>query len=371
MKTRFLGFCVLVVVLLATTLALAADTSTGPLSGPFGRLAIVGISGKYAVYMNGRGPAFYVGTVREVDSRKLILAPGLQHVILVDPKTDAEVYSGYVMVKANKKAILHVDLSDTGYVDWPEGAQIQSLPRYSSSGSGTTLAAVAPVSAKFAIAGGNTIDCGQPAKLVWVTDGGRTLLKVDNVALAGGPFPSSGELVVDPKEDTTYLLESFGPGGVYTTTQTVHINKDVDASLTPAPEVVRYHRVGNNVVEPGDIVLNWTASNATNVTIDGMPVQGTAGAQKVKFTPSLNGYGPVAETRTYTMTATNPCGSTVTRTASVKVDGSIDPEIVAEAAPEPLPPKLPTTASPLPLIGLLGLGSLASGLVLRGMRKKR
>jgi LPXTG-motif cell wall-anchored protein len=34
------------------------------------------------------------------------------------------------------------------------------------------------------------------------------------------------------------------------------------------------------------------------------------------------------------------------------------------------PPELPQTASPLPLMALLGFGSLASGLILRSMRKK-
>ena len=385
MKTRFRSSFVIVFLLLATALLIGQEAQVQPvtqpeaassapmmMTGPWGRLAIVGISGKYAVYLNGRGPAFYVGTVREVDRRQLILSPGLQHVILVDPKTDNEVYSGYVQVKANKKAVLHVDLSDTAYADWPEGAQLQSLPRYSASSE--TTGAIAPVSARFAIDGGNTVDCGQPARLVWTTaETGKNLLKVNNVALGGGPVANSGEMLVYPTQDTTYVFETFGPGGIYETSETLHINKEVQASLSADPGVVRYHRVGTNVVEPGDIVLNWTAHNADKITIDGVgPVSGTAGTQTVKFTPSLNGYGPVAETRTYTITASNPCGNVVTRTASVQVGGSIDPEVVAEAQPiEPLPPKLPTTGSPLPLIGLLGISSLASGLVLRGIRRKK
>jgi LPXTG-motif cell wall-anchored protein len=367
---RFLGSFVIVWLLLLTGSLMGEEN--GSLNGPFGRLAIVGIKGKYAVYLNARGPAFYVGTVGGVDKRQLVLSPGLQHVILVDPKTDAQVYSGYVEVRPNMKATLHVDLSDTSYSKWPGGAAMQSLPRYSASGSWTTMAAVAPAFAKFTVAGGNAVDCGQPARLVWTTaDTGKTLIKVDNVAVGGGPVSNSGELVIKPTKNTTYLLETFGPGGVYQTTQTVYVNKEVTASLDLAPAVVRYHRVGSEVLEPGDVILNWTATNADEVMIDGVPVSGTSGTQTVRFTPSRSGYGPLAETRNYILTATNRCGGAVTKTASVQIGGSIDPEIVAEAPPEPLLPKLPSTGSPLPLIGLLGLGSLTSGLVLHGIRRKK
>jgi hypothetical protein len=70
----------------------------------------------------------------------------------------------------------------------------------------------------------------------------------------------------------------------------------------------------------------------------------------------------VNETRTYTITATNICGGTDTQTASVHLNGAIEPEMVA---------KLPQTASPLPLLGLLGFGSVLAGIGLRAFRKGR
>jgi hypothetical protein len=41
----------------------------------------------------------------------------------------------------------------------------------------------------------------------------------------------------------------------------------------------------------------------------------------------------------------------------------------AAAAPEPAPTQLPKTASPLPLVGLLGLLSLTVGLGMRALRR--
>lgn len=367
-------FCV-VILLLATTALLAQetklvapDTASGSPAGGWGRLQIVGINGKYAVYLNGKGPDFFVGHVGEISKRKLILAPGLQHVILVDPATDQQVYSGYVQIKPNKRAILHVDQSDTAYKDWPEGANLQSPPPYQATGTYVDNSAVTPVSAKFEILPGNSIDCGQPARLVWTTaNSGTTLMKVNGKAINGGPVPNVGELVVDPRVDTTYMLESFGPGGVYTTTQTLNVRNDPPVitrfEVTPSG---RYHRVGDNVLDPGDLTMRWETTNANSVVISPIgKMTSTSGEAPVKFVPGMSGYGPFRESRDYTITATSPCGVTKTMTASVQVDGSIDPEVVAEV----LPPVLPKTASPLPLIGLLGLGSLLSGLALKRFRK--
>jgi hypothetical protein len=70
----------------------------------------------------------------------------------------------------------------------------------------------------------------------------------------------------------------------------------------------------------------------------------------------------VDETKNYTITATNICGGSDTQTASVHLTGAIEPEMTA---------KLPQTASPLPLFGLLGLGSVLTGLGIRAFRKGR
>jgi len=148
---------------------------------------------------------------------------------------------------------------------------------------------------------------------------------------------------------------------------TIQVDRAVKTSLTATPAVVRYHKVGDNVLDPGSTTLDWSASNATSVRLDPIgPVTGTSGEESVTVSPKTDGYGHVEETRVFKITATNDCGGSDTTTATVEVAGSIDPPVPPAA--EPLPPVLPQTGSPLPLIGLLGLGSLACSFFLRKRR---
>lgn len=357
----------------------APDSATG------GRLEIKGIKGSDLLYLNGIGPQFLVGTVEETRNKVLLLPPGQQHVILVDPNGNKQVYSTYVVIKAGQKSTLHVDKSDSYYETWAGDPGLQIM--------GVGNAPILPVTGTFTAT--NLVNCGQKARLVWATNGVNSMMKMVNTTVGYGGLGVSGELAIDPAqqtsiqgngkvaysglagsgemfvdpgEGTTYVLESFGPGGVFISApQTVRVNKDVHTTLTASPAMMRYHRVGDKVIEDPMVTLNWTADNADSVRLDPIgPVTGTSGQQVVKYTPGKNDFGPIEEVRMYKITATNTCGGTDTSTASVQVAGSIDPEIVAQA----LPPVLPKTGSPLPLIGLLGLGSVVSGLALRMFRKR-
>jgi hypothetical protein len=340
-------------------LAVKLEPLSGEVEGPWGNLQIKGINSRYMVFLNGRSPDYFVGRVDQMKGDKVVLPPGLQHVIIVDPNGNREVYSGYVKIVANQRATLHVDKSDTYYEKWADGAQFHALPRASS-----TTMAVAPVSGKVT-AYPSQANCGQPVRLVWTSNGYNTLLKLNGVAVGKGG--ASGEQVVDPKQTTTYLLETFGPGGVTTTPVTVHVNNSIKTSLSATPSIVRYHKIGDNVVDPGIATLNWSAANAQSVILEPIgPVTGSSGQQEVKFAPGKSDFGPVEETRAYKLTATNTCGGSDSTTALVQVAGSIDPEIPTEQ----LPPELPHTASPLPLIALLGFGSLTSSVVLRMLRRR-
>lgn len=374
--------------------AIAVSPNAGSADQPGGRLEIKGIKGSDVVYLNGIGQNFRVGTVEDTRTKNLVLPPGQQHVILVDPQGNKQVYSAYVQIKPGKKTTLHVDKSSIAYENWTGEPGLQIM--------GVGDARIVPVTGTFTAE--NVVPCGAKARLAWTTNGVNTMLKRYSQPVFGGvgvsgemllysgqqttsgsgqqttsgqgdtkvvqsDLPGSGDLSVDPGEGTTYVLESFGPGGVFISPpQTVHINKEVHTTLTASPAMLRYHRVGDNVLEDGTTTLNWTAENADTVRIDPIgPVTGTSGQQVVKFTPSKNDFGPVEESRTYKITATNPCGGSDTTTASVQIAGSIDPEV--EAKLEPLPPLLPKTGSPLPLIALLGFGSVISALVLRMLRK--
>jgi hypothetical protein len=335
---------------------------TGQVDGTWGNLQVKGINGDYLVFLNGRTPDFYVGRVSEVSGNRLALPPGTQHVIIVKPDGNQEVNAWYVKIMANRRAIYHADRQETSYEPWSEAAQMHSLPRYQAT-AGTL--AVAPVRARLTSMPA-AANCGQPVHLVWnTTDGYSTMIKLDGVAIGNGG--GTGEQVVNPRQTTTYYLETFGPGGVTMTPYTVQVNQAVKASLNVTPGVLRYHKIGDKVVESGTATLNWSAANAETVQLDPIGhVTGTSGQETVAFTPAKSDIGPVDETRVYRITASNSCGGSDTSTAVVEIAGSIDPaEPVIVASAEPLPPLLPQTGSPLPLIGLLGLAAIGSGLILR------
>jgi LPXTG-motif cell wall-anchored protein len=336
----------------------------GQVEGPWGNLEIKGINGDYLVFLNGRAPDFFVGRVSEARGNRLVLPPGTQHVIIIKPEGNQEMFAGYVKIMANKRAILHADRNDTWYEAWADGAQWHALPRYQAN-----TIAIAPVKAQLASLP-LAANCGQPVHLVWnSTDGFSTMIKQDGVAIGNGV--GVGEQVVSPRQTTTYYLETFGPGGVSMIPYTVKVNQAVKASLTVTPAVLRYHKVGDKILESGTATLNWSAMNAESVQLEPIgQVTGTSGQQTIAFTPTKTDVGRVDETRVYRITASNSCGGSDTSTAVVEIAGSIDPEEpVVVASAEPLPPVLPQTGSPLPLIGLLGLVSLGSGLILRRFSK--
>jgi hypothetical protein len=116
----------------------------------------------------------------------------------------------------------------------------------------------------------------------------------------------------------------------------------------------------------GTPAVTWSAANADSVSIDPFGSVGTNGSQPLQVTPPS---GPGIQTVTYTLHARNACGGSVTRTASLQVTG---PDQVLQGAVnnEPAPPvetaalDLPKTASALPLVGLFGLLSLCTSVVL-------
>jgi len=208
----------------------------------------------------------------------------------------------------------------------------------------------------------NQIGCGDHVRLTWNS------LEAANIFITanGKPLtelPLTGEQNLQPLETTKYELRATGPGGIVTSSTTVDVNTAVRTSLTASPGDVTFNKVGNKVVEQGSSQLAWSASNADAVRIDPIgTMNGVNGREALTLVPSQTGLGIVDETKTYTITATNICGGSDTQTATVHVTGAIEPEVTAEV-------KMPQTASPLPLLGLLGFGSVLTGFVLRRVRK--
>jgi hypothetical protein len=338
-----------------------------PVQGPWGRLKIKEMHNRDAVFLNGKTTQFFVGHVDEATShlffkQKMVLPPGVHQVTIVDPRTDKEVFSGRVEIIANREAVLDAETGNVKYEPWEDGAEIKSLPRFSSD-STETIVAVAPVHGTFA-AEPAEINCGQPARLMWTaTDAVETTITANGTPL--GTLPVTGERTVSPTQTTTYEFRTVGPGGVFITRQTLRVNNTVQTSLTAFPAELHYRQLDDAVKEQETATLKWSASNADSVRIEPIgPVTGTSGETSVSGVPNKTEVGPVAEMKTYKIEATNACGGSDTSTASVHITGAI------ERTPPPAP-ELPASASPLPLIGLLGLGSLASGMIVRRFRKTR
>jgi hypothetical protein len=349
--------------------------ATGTVAGPWGRIQIEGVPGDSLVFMNGTTPEFFVGHADEMNNnfmakQQLIVPAGTHQLYVIRRKTNEPIWSGQVDVKENKRMILYVKGASKGnivYKDWSDGKKIKELKRFEAGTASATIA-VAPVTAKLAL-DHQDVKCNEPVKLSWSsTEATMATVTANDEKVADA---ASGDLSIQPKQTTKYELRAAGPGGTVMQEATVNVDTKVQASLTSSTQDVRYVKVGDKVQEQGTADLQWSAANADSVTIDPVgAVTGNSGKQSVQVSPTQTSVGPLDETQTYKLTATNVCGGSDTKTVAVHVTGSIEQEQVAQAEPEPEPePQLPATASPMPLLTLLGLGFTVSGLWLKRVRK--
>lgn len=341
-----------------------------PVSGPWGRIQIEGVPGDALVFLNGTTPQFFVGHADEMNNhiigeQELIVPVGTHHLHVLANKTEQEIWSGAVEVKENERVIIYTKRAPDKqlvYKRWPEGAKMNAVRRFEASTASARIA-VAPVKGKMVV-DRQDIRCGEPVKLGWEsTDAAQTLVKANGEAVGEG---NTGSVEAQSKQSTTYEFLAAGPGGVVSSDAKVNVDTAVKTSLTPDNSEIRFVKEGNAVKEQGSTELKWTASNADSVRIDpGGTVTGSSGTQTVQANPRQSASGPVNETLTYKITATNNCGGSDTSVASVHVTGSIAPEQVAQVTE----PQMPETASPLPLLALLGAICAGLGVILRRTRK--
>jgi LPXTG-motif cell wall-anchored protein len=336
----------------------------GRINGPdWGRIQIEGNpDDAAAVFLNGTTPNYFVGHIDEMNNdiwlaQMLIVPVGTYQMYLINPRETKPFWSGTVEVRLNQRVIVDIAKPASAWIykPWKEATTDSEVKRFEASTATATIA-VAPDKTQ--------INCGEPVRLAWNSKEAADVVITAN-GLPLGTLPLTGDQILNPKQTTTYELRATGPGGIVTSATTVNVNTAVRTSLSALPVDVRYHQVGTDVLEQGATALNWTADNADTVRIDPLgPVTGTQGAVPLTLQPAQVGVGLVDETKTYTITASNACGGSDTKTVAVHLTGSIEPQVA-----EVKPPELPQTASPLPLLALLGLGSLASGFVLRRIRK--
>ncbi len=300
---------------------LTAVSST--VSGPFGAMTIEGPP-RDAVLLNGKTPDFFVGHVDEFDhdwwwKQELVVPPGTYQVTVLHE--DKEVWSGSVNVPPNQRVVVDVPKGVRKTVAWPRGEKLSSIPRFTV-GTASATVAVAKPTAELTVAAAQ-VNCGDSSQLKW-TSADAPRVEITPI----GAVATTGEQAIQPKQTTTYQLTAVGPGGTATSNATVNINTAIQANLALSSPEVHYKRVGDKVVEEGSTALNWTAGNASTVSIDPLGTVSSTGSQNIQVAPHKTDPGAVDETVTYTLSAKNDCGGSETRTATLHIVGTIErPEI--------------------------------------------
>jgi len=290
-------------------------------SGPFGAIAIKGAD-RDAVLLNGKTPDFFVGHGDEFNTdflwwkQELVVLPGTYEVTVQGG--DKDIWSGQVSVAANQRVIVDIPKGVSKTEPWHRGEKLASVPRFAAGVASATVAVAKP-SAEMS-ATDSQIYCGETSQLKW------TSTNAPQVEISpAGAVASSGEQTVQPKQTTTYTLAATGPGGTTTSDVTINVDNAIAVDLSLSPAEVHYKRVGDEVVEDDSTALNWSAINASNVSIDGLGAVDPSGSNRLKVSPQQSDPGPVDETVTYTLNATNDCGGRETRTVALHIVGTIEP----------------------------------------------
>jgi hypothetical protein len=292
---------------------------TATVSAPFGAMTIEGAD-RDAILLNGKTPDFFVGHGDMFNhnwwwKQELVVPPGTYQMSVLG--TSGEVWSGPVDVPANQRVVVDIPKGVRKTVAWSRGEKMTSVPRFKVGIASATVAVAKPTAEVSATAA--QINCGDSSQLKW-TSTDAPHVEITPV----GPVAMSGDKAVQPTQTTTYQMTALGPGGTATSSSTVTVNTAVQANLALAPAEVRYHRVGDQVVQEVSTALNWTATNANAVSIDPLGTVDPSGNRTLQVTPRKTDPGPVDETVTYTLNATNACGGTETKTATLHIVGVIE-----------------------------------------------
>jgi len=318
----------------STDLKVTLEAAGAAVNGPYGQIEFKGGDSHAAVLLNGKTPSYFVGHVGATNHdwwwhRNLLVPPGTYHVDVT--KNGSDVWTGDVTVAANQK--VSIDLTKNGAQttkDKKNLAKLTSEPRYKG-GWISDMIAVAGVTGNFSLAP-SSINCSQSSTLTW-----QTAETVDATISGIGTVPTSGSQSVTPHATTTYDFEASGPGGMVKGSGTVNVNTKVDATLSANPAELHYRRIGDKVITQESSTLSWSTSNADSINLDPTGKVDPSGSQTVKGEPKKTDLGPVDESTTYTLNATNVCGGSATQTAAIHITGSVEPipEVVLHSVFDP------------------------------------
>lgn len=302
-----------------TSVEVNLEPIAGTASAPWGRIQIEGAP-RAAVLLNGKTPDYFVGHGDEFDNdiiwkQELLVPPGTHQITVLHK--GQEIWSGPVTVAANQRVIIWVNKGGKQRTtDWERGKKLGPQARFKA-GIASATVAVLPVTGSFS-AQPTQINCNDSSRLTWTSN------EAVHGEISGlGEVPTSGERSVSPHATTEYGFTASGPGGMFKSSATVNVNTVVEASLNISPNEIRYFKVGDKVVEHGTAQLSWTTSNADSVSITPLGSVSTSGSRTVQPAPQRQDPGPVNETVTYTLKATNVCGGSQTRTVTLRITGAI------------------------------------------------
>jgi OmpA family/PEGA domain len=318
------------------------EHSGDKVSGPFADLEFKG-DRRAAVLLNGVTPAYFVGHVDEFNwdwiwHQRLLVQPGTYHVTVEHQGNT--IWSGDVTAKAGQKVIVYLDKDGKKVIkNFHAGEVLGPQPRFHA-GILNSAVVPAPLTANLASTS-EDLGCGQSATLKW--DSANAV----NTSISGfGSVPGDGTRVVTPTHDITYVLKAVGPGGDVTKTITVDVNTKPTATVALSQSEIRFHKIGDKIVEQGSTTLRWSADNAKTATINPFGAEQINGSRTITANPDQTAVGPVNENITYTFSASNPCGGTATQTATLHVVGSIDPPPSKTLASLYYPTAYPTRRHP-------------------------
>jgi hypothetical protein len=330
-----------------TDLRVNLQASGDKVVGPFADIEFKG-DPRAAVLLNGSTPAYFVGHVDEFDwnwiwHQRLLVKPGTYQVTVTHEGNT--IWSGPVTAKAGQQVTVYLDHNgEMKTKEWKEGLTIAPQPRFHA-GIASATVPIAPVTAKLQAASSN-LSCGQATNLSWNSSDAA------DAAIAGiGQVPDNGDRSVTPTHDTTYVLTAKGPGGEATQSVTVHVDAMPTATVSVSQREIRYHKIGDKIVEQDTATVNWSASNANSARVEPFDTTAMSGSRTVSADPNQTSVGPINENLKYTISATNACGGTTTKTATLHVVGSIDPPPSATLLSVFYPTAYPTRQHPK--VGLL------------------